>query len=35
MRRSLRLLIAAPAILHGQAPEQKPLAFDVASVKET
>jgi bla regulator protein blaR1 len=34
MRRWLvLLLIAAPALLHGQAPDQKPLAFEVASVK--
>jgi uncharacterized protein (TIGR03435 family) len=29
----LLLLVAAPALLHGQAPDQKPLAFDVASIK--
>jgi Protein of unknown function (DUF3738) len=27
------LLVATPALLHGQAPDQKPLAFEVASVK--
>jgi uncharacterized protein (TIGR03435 family) len=29
----LLLLVAAPALLHGQQPDQKPLAFEVASVK--
>jgi hypothetical protein len=34
MRRWLiLLLIAPPAILRGQAPDQKPLAFEVASIK--
>src|SRR5579871_4196646 len=34
MRRWLvLLLIVAPALLHAQAPEQKPAAFEVASVK--
>ena len=27
------LLLVAPMLLHGQAPEQKPLAFEVASSK--
>jgi uncharacterized protein (TIGR03435 family) len=30
----LLLLLVAPALLHGQAPEQKPLTFDVAAIKE-
>jgi uncharacterized protein (TIGR03435 family) len=34
MRRWFALvLFAAPVLLHGQAPEQKPLTFEVASVK--
>lgn len=34
MRRWLVLLvIAAPTLLHGQAPDQKPVSFDAASVK--
>src|SRR3954469_1675816 len=34
MRRWLLLLvIVAPELLHGQAPDPKPLAFEVASVK--
>ena len=34
MRRWLVLIIlAAPELLHGQAPDQKPVAFEVASVK--
>src|SRR4051812_21654571 len=31
----LLLLVVAPALLHSQAPEQKPLAFEVASIKPT
>jgi len=32
---ALIVLIAAPALLHGQVPEQKRLAFEVASIKPT
>jgi len=32
-RWSLLLLLVAPTLLYGQAPEQKPRAFEVASVK--
>src|SRR5437868_9331021 len=37
MCRWLLLLFAVPVLLHGQTPtsDQKPLAFDVASVKES
>jgi len=28
------LLLVAPALLHGQAPEQKPLAFEVAAISQ-
>jgi len=33
MRRWLLLIVFAAPVLHGQTPEPKPLAFDVASVK--